>query len=163
MRNRRRHRAAFVAAGVYNIGWGALTVARPQWLFGLAGMPPANHPQVFACLGMVIGLYGVVYLEIARRPEDGWVLAAVGLTGKVLGPVGLAYLLVTRQWPLATVVLCLTNDVVWWPSFAAYLRDAWPSFRATWAAGSQNGSTNEGGHGARDEGQALSRRAAQAA
>jgi hypothetical protein len=63
-------------------------VARPQWLFELAGMPPANHPQVFACLGMVIGLYGVVYVEVARRPEEGFVLAAVGLTGKVLGPAG---------------------------------------------------------------------------
>lgn len=131
MRNRERHRRAFVAAGAYNLGWGLLTVLRPQWLFELAGMPPANHPQVFACLGMVIGLYGVVYLEVARRPEDGFVLAAVGLTGKVLGPLGLAYLLLTGQWPLATVVLCLTNDVVWWLPFGAYLRDAWPEFRAT--------------------------------
>jgi hypothetical protein len=132
MRDRQRHRRAFVAAGLYNIAWGCFTVLRPQWLFDLAGMPPANHPQAFACLGMVIGLYGVVYLEVARRPEEGWVLAAVGLTGKVLGPVGLAYLLLTRQWPLATAVLCLTNDLVWWPSFAAYLRDAWPHFRASW-------------------------------
>jgi hypothetical protein len=51
-------------------------------------MPQENYPQVFACLGMVIGLYGVLYLEVARVPERGWVLAAVGLTGKVLGPLG---------------------------------------------------------------------------
>lgn len=139
MRDRRRHQRAFVAAGCYNVVWGVFTVLRPQWLFELAGLPSANHPQVFACLGMVIGLYGVVYLEVARRPEDGWVLAAVGLTGKVLGPIGLAYLLLTRQWPLATAVLCLTNDVVWWLPFGRYLRDAWPSFRATWGNDSGGG------------------------
>lgn len=133
MRDRRRHRAVFVAAGVYNLLWGAGTVIWPQWLFTFAGMPPANHPQAFACVGMVVGLYGVAYLEVARRPEEGWVMAAVGLTGKVLGPLGLAYLLLTRQWPLATVVLCLTNDVVWWLPFGRYLRDAWPAFRASWA------------------------------
>ena len=38
---------------------------------------------------MVIGLYGLIYLEVARAPERGWPLAAVGLTGKVLGPIGL--------------------------------------------------------------------------
>ncbi len=130
---RRRHRRVFVAAGVYNLLWGAFTVLRPQWLFDLAGMPRANHPQAFACVGMVVGLYGVAYLEVARRPEEGWVMAAVGLTGKVLGPLGLAYLLVTGQWPLATVAICLTNDVVWWLPFGRYLRDAWPAFRATWA------------------------------
>lgn len=132
MRDPGRHRRTFLAAGVYNVAWGTFTVLHPQWLFDLAGMPPANHPQAFACLGMVVGLYGVAYLEVARRPAEGFALAAVGLTGKVLGPLGLGYLLVTGQWPLATAVLCLTNDVVWWVPFARYLRDAWPAYRATW-------------------------------
>ena len=49
-------------------------------------MPLANHPAVFACLGMVVGLYGVLYFEVARDPERGWLIAAVGLAGKILGP-----------------------------------------------------------------------------
>ena len=28
-----------------------------------------------------VGLYGILYLEVARRPERGWLLAAVGLAG----------------------------------------------------------------------------------
>lgn len=126
---RRLHRAVFIAAGLYNIGWGIFSVLDPQWLFRFAGMPPMVHPQIFACLGMVVGLYGVVYLEIARRPERGWVLAAVGLAGKIFGPIGLLQLIMTGVWPLATIVMCATNDFIWWIPFAIYLRDAWPAFR----------------------------------
>lgn len=126
---RRLHRAVFCAAGLYNILWGLYAAADPQWLFRLAGMPPLNYPQIFACLGMVVGLYGIIYLEVARAPERGWLLAAVGLLGKVLGPIGLAYLIASGQWPPATAVLCLTNDLIWWLPFGLYLRDAWPLFR----------------------------------
>ncbi len=127
IRRRRRHQAAFLAAGLYNLAWGAFTMASPQWLFDLAGMEGANHPQVFATLGMVVGLYGFMYLSVAAYPEYGWLTAAVGLTGKILGPTGLAVLLVTGTWPLATIVICLTNDIIWWVPFATYLRDARPS------------------------------------
>ena len=126
---RRLHRVVFICAGIYNIAWGLLTAVMPQWLFRLAHMPVDNHPQIFACLAMVIGLYGVVYFEVARVPERGWVLAAVGFVGKVLGPIGLAQLILTHVWPPSTMVLSVTNDFIWLPWFALYLRDAWPFFR----------------------------------
>lgn len=120
---RRFHRCVFVLAGIYNLGWGAFSILDPQWLFRFAGMPPSNYPQIFACLGMVVGLYGILYLEVARVPERGRLLAAVGLTGKVLGPIGLAQLIWTGAWPPATAILCVTNDLIWWIPFALYLYD----------------------------------------
>ncbi len=69
---RRRHRIVFTAAGIYNIAWGLFSMAKPQWLFELAGMEPANHPQIFATLGMVIGLYGIIYLAVAAYLRDAW-------------------------------------------------------------------------------------------
>jgi hypothetical protein len=126
---RRWHRGVFIAAGVYNIGWAAFSMADPQWLFRFARMPAANYPALFACLAMVIGLYGVLYFDVARRPEHGWLIAAVGLTGKVLGPIGMVWLIYTGGWPLRAIVLCATNDFVWWIPFLLYLRDAWPEFR----------------------------------
>ena len=128
MRRRRWHRAVFIAAGLYNIGWGVFSALDPQWLFRFAAMPPANYPEIFACLGMVVGLYGILYLEVARVPERGWLLAAVGLAGKVLGPIGLFRLIVNGAWPPATIILCLTNDLIWWLPFGLYLYDASPPY-----------------------------------
>ena len=124
---RRFHRSVFLLAGLYNLSWGLFSVLQPQWLFRFAGMPLLNHPEIFACLGMVIGLYGILYLEVARVPERGWLLAAVGLLGKVLGPIGMVQLIWCGQWPMASVVLCVTNDLIWWVPFGLYLYDAWPT------------------------------------
>ena len=123
---RRWHRAVFAAAGVYNIGWGLYSAVDPQWLFRFAGMPPMSNPEIFACLGMVIGLYGILYLDVARRPEQGWLIAAVGLAGKVLGPIGAVMLIASGAWPQAAFVLCVTNDLIWWIPFGLYLADARP-------------------------------------
>jgi hypothetical protein len=136
LRRYRWHRAVFLAAGLYNIGWGLYSALDPQWLFRFAGMPPQRYPEIFACLAMVVGLYGILYLEIARRPERGWLMAAVGLVGKVLGPIGLALLLLRGAWPPATLALCVTNDLIWWIPFGLYLHDAWPAFRADLGHGS---------------------------
>lgn len=127
------HRKTFVLAGVYNLLWGAWTGLDPQWLFRVAGMAPLNHPEVFACLGMVIGVYGLLYLEVARRPEHGFAIAAIGMLGKVLGPIGWLVAVLSGRWPLASGLLILTNDLIWWIPFGLYLRDAWPGWRATWS------------------------------
>ena len=126
---RKFHQFVFVGAGVYNIVWGLFSAFRPQWLFQFSGMPLQNYPQIFACLGMVVGLYGIIYLEIARAPERGWLLAAVGFTGKVLGPIGLVNLILSGSWPPSTAILSITNDLIWWIPFAIYLYDAWPFFK----------------------------------
>lgn len=129
IRHRVWYRRLFIAAGAYNIAWGIWSSIDPQWLFRFARMAPPRYPEVFACLAMVVGLYGFVYFEVARVPERGFVLAAVGLAGKILGPIGLGVLLLRGTWPLRAIVLCLTNDFIWWIPFALYLRDAWPYFR----------------------------------
>ncbi|MEP6765202.1 MAG: hypothetical protein ABJB66_12860 [Gemmatimonadaceae bacterium] len=127
---RRLHRSTFVAAGIYNIAWGVYSALDPQWLFRFANMAPLNQPAIFSCLAMVVGLYGLVYFEVARRLEAGFPLAAIGLIGKILGPIGLGVLMFSGQWPVRSIVLCLTNDLIWWVPFALYLGDAWPFFRS---------------------------------
>jgi hypothetical protein len=96
----------------------------PAWLFRFSGTAPPRYPEVFACLGMVIGLYGVLCLDVARRPEGGRLIAAVGLAGKVIGPIGWLLLYLRGSWPLASGVLILTNDLVWWLPFGLYLADS---------------------------------------
>ena len=47
---------------------------------------------------------------------------AVGLLGKILGPVGFVWAAATGRLPLAFGLVVLANDVLWWPAFVAYLR-----------------------------------------
>src|SRR5688572_11922336 len=126
MPRRQLHRNTFILAGTYNLGFGLYSAIDPQWFFRLAGMPPLNHPAIFSCLGMVVALYGILYFEVARQPEKGWLIAAVGLLGKFLGPAGMANLIATGQWPREAAILIIGNDLIWWIPFTLYLRDAWP-------------------------------------
>lgn len=129
---RTAHRWTFGLAALYNLGWGLFAAWDPQWLFRFAALPPLNHPQIYACLGMVVGVYGLLYAEVARVPEQGFAIAAVGLLGKILGPIGMAQLVLSGTWPPSAAVLCLTNDLIWWAPFAWYLLDAWPGYRDGW-------------------------------
>ena len=125
MKRRRLHQVVFAGAAIYNVGWGLLTALRPQWLFDAVGIEQTRYPEIFACLGMVIGLYGLLYLQVARDPERGWWIAAVGFAGKLLGPVGMGFAVATGAWPWqAFLYLNLSNDFVWLPFFALYLWDA---------------------------------------
>jgi len=131
MKRRRFHQAVFALAGAYNLAWGAYSAIDPQWLFRYAGMAPLNHPAIFACLGMVVGVYGLLYWQVVREPERGFAIAAVGLLGKVLGPIGLIQLIASGAWPMKSVVLCVTNDFIWWIPFAIYLYDCRNARRET--------------------------------
>src|SRR5437762_13246469 len=98
IRRRRFHRFVFLAAGTYNLALGIYSATDPQWLFRFAKMALSNHPEIFACLAMIVGIYGLLYWLVALIPEEGFAIAAVGLLGKVLGPIGLARLLITGVW-----------------------------------------------------------------
>jgi hypothetical protein len=124
MKRRRLHQTVFAAAGVYNIAWGLYCATDPQWFFRLTRDPAQSRVEVVSALGLVVGLYGVLYLEVARVPERGWLIAAVGLAGKVIGPIGLAWLIVSGAWPVQSLWICVTNDFIWWAPFTLYLWDA---------------------------------------
>ena len=79
---------------------------------------------------MAVGLYGLFYLEVARVPSRGWLMAADGLIGNILGPIGAVVLIAQEQWPPKAFILCLTNDLIWWIPFGLYLYDAWKPFIA---------------------------------
>ena len=127
---RRLHRAVFVAAGAYNIAWGIATAVYPQWLYRVTGGTTQDRAEMASALGLVIGLYGVLYLEVARVPERGALIAAVGLVGKVLGPIGMVVLVASGSWPASSLLVNVTNDFIWWVPFGLYLFDGWGAARA---------------------------------
>ncbi|MBA3320017.1 MAG: alkyl hydroperoxide reductase, partial [Pyrinomonadaceae bacterium] len=76
------------AAGIYNIAWGTWVVLFPLAFFQWAGMESPNYPEIWQCVGMVVGVYGVGYWIAARNPFRHWPVVLVGFLGKLLGPIG---------------------------------------------------------------------------
>jgi hypothetical protein len=109
------------AAGVYNLLWGAWVVLFPSALFRWGGMPPNNYPQIWQCVGMIVGVYGIGYLLAAQDPFRYWPMVFVGLLGKVLGPLGMWWSVAHSGLPASMAWTCLTNDLIWWAPFALIL------------------------------------------
>ena len=113
-----------VAAGVYNLLWGALTVLVPGWLFDLTALDRPNYPFIWQCVGMIVGVYGIGYLAAARDPLRHWPIVLVGLLGKIFGPLGYALGVLQGDVPVGFGVTLPTNDLVWWVPFALILAAA---------------------------------------
>ena len=119
-----------VAAGIYNLAWGGLTVHLPGWLFDLTGMDRPNYPFIWQCVGMIVGVYGIGYLAASRDPARHWPIVLVGLLGKIFGPLGYLMGLMRGDVPAAFGVTLPTNDLVWWVPFTVILLHAWRSHAA---------------------------------
>jgi len=121
--------AVLVAAGIYNLVWGAVAIIAPAWCFRIVGMEAPNYPELWQCIGMIVGVYGIGYLAAATDPLRHWPIVLVGLLGKILGPIGFAGALVSGRFPWAFGWNIVTNDLVWWIPFAAILWTAWRATR----------------------------------
>ena len=121
--------AVLVAAAVYNVAFGAWAVLWPSSAFELAGLEPPNYPELWQCIGMIVGVYGVGYAIAARDPLRHWPIVLVGLLGKVLGPIGFLGAVLHDRVPLEAGLVIVTNDLIWWPGFALALWLAWRARR----------------------------------
>jgi len=113
-----------IAAGAYNLLWGAAVVLFPLAAFELAGLEPPRYPSVWQCVGMIVGVYGVGYLAAATDPLRHWPIVLVGLLGKVFGPIGFVIAASRGELPWAFGLTILTNDLLWWIPFGLILARA---------------------------------------
>ncbi len=118
-------RHVLVAAGIYNLVWGAFAVLFPGAIFRWLEMAQPNYPQLWQCIGMIVGVYGLGYLIAASDPARHWPIVLVGFLGKVFGPLGMVQALWTGALPWGFALNCVTNDLIWWVPFALILKHAW--------------------------------------
>jgi len=114
-------------AAAYNLLWGAWVVLFPLQGFALAGMAPPRYPEIWQCVGMIVGVYGVGYAVAARDPLRHWPIVLVGLLGKVFGPIGFVRAAAAGVLPWAAGWTIVTNDLIWWVPFGWIL---WHAHRA---------------------------------
>lgn len=120
-RQRRFYRRVFAAAGAYNLAFGIWVGLAPSAYFDLTGLERLNLMPIWQCLGMVIAIYGFLYLHAARRLDAAWPIIAVGLLGKVLGPLGWVKAVLVDKWPMGSGWMIVFNDLIWWVPFGAFL------------------------------------------
>jgi small multidrug resistance pump len=117
------YRLIFSLAALYNIAFGIWACIWPGALFAMLEMAAPNYPSLWQCLGMVVGLYGILYAYAAIRLERAKLIIVIGRAGKILGPIGMFIAFQSGEWPLRAVTLIVFNDFVWWLPFTVFLLD----------------------------------------
>jgi len=117
----RVYRFAFSAAAAYNIAFGLWAAIFPHAFFDVFALDPPRYPDIWACLGMVVGLYGVGYAYAAWRLDRAFPFIAIGLAGKILGPIGWVIAFRSHELPWRTLPLIVFDDLLWWLPFALFL------------------------------------------
>jgi len=114
------YRLIFSLAALYNIAFGIWACIWPAALFAMLEMAAPNYPSLWQCLGMVVGLYGILYVYAAIRLDRAKLIIVIGLAGKILGPIGMFIAFQSGEWPGCYVDrvqrFCLVVAVYCFPS-----------------------------------------------
>jgi len=115
-------RRVLLAAAAYNLSWGVFAILSPLTIFRLAGFNPLPvYPELWQCIGMMVGVYGIGYGIAALDPVRHWPIVLVGLLGKIFGPIGFVSAANSGRFPIAMGWTILTNDLIWWIPFSLIL------------------------------------------
>lgn len=118
-------KTVLIFAAIYNIAWGAFAIFFPMAIFEWCEFDPLPlYPQLWQCIGMIVGVYGIGYWIAARHPFVHWPVILVGLLGKIFGPIGFVSAVLQETLPARMGWTILTNDLIWWIPFATILFSA---------------------------------------
>lgn len=110
-------------AGLYNISFGFWAIFFPEQYFKLNNQAP-TAPELWQCIGMIVGLYGLGYLIACTDIRRYWPIVLIGLLGKILGPLGFLAYLVAGKVSLQGALVIFFNDLIWIIPFAIILAKA---------------------------------------
>ena len=118
-------------AGIYNVIWGGIAILFPIYSFEILGMRAPLYPQLWQCIGMIVGVYGLGYWIAATNPLVHWPIILVGFLGKIFGPLGFAWAIFQEELPLIFGVHIITNDFIWWIPFFLILKNVFSKYLNT--------------------------------
>ena len=112
-------------AGLYNLVWGAWVILFPKLSFTLHGMELPRYLEIWQCVGMIVGVYGIGYIAASSDPIKHWPIVLVGFLGKIFGPIGFAKALIDGVFPPTFFINIIFNDLIWWVPFFMILKDTY--------------------------------------
>ncbi|MFM7467926.1 MAG: hypothetical protein ACKO37_00275 [Vampirovibrionales bacterium] len=119
-----------LSAAIYNAAWGAWVILFPLTLFQWMHMPVPNYPELWQCVGMIVGCYALGYAIAVLAPYRYWPVVLVGLVGKLLGPIGFVKAVyVDHTFSPWFGLNILTNDLLWWIPFFLILQGKYNAFQ----------------------------------
>ena len=118
-------------AGIYNLAFGLFAILAPNLMFDWIAMERPKYPELWQCIGMSVGVYGIGYMIAALDPARHWPIVLVGFLGKIFGPIGMVWAVVRGTLPLQFGLANVTNDLIWLIPFALVLRFAYLQSAAT--------------------------------
>lgn len=113
-----------ILAAIYNLVWGAGVLFYPTETISFLGLGDLNHIQIWQCLGMIVGVYGIGYACAANNPIKHWPIILVGFLGKLFGPIGFLHAAYSGDLPWRFGLLNISNDLIWLLPFAIILLKA---------------------------------------
>lgn len=112
-------------AALYNAAFGVWAIFFPRLAFEWSGIAAPNYLELWQCIGMIVGVYGLGYWIAASNPLRHWPIVLVGLLGKIFGPIGFLKAALDGTLPWSFGWINVLNDLIWIVPFAAILHAAY--------------------------------------
>ncbi|HUH75411.1 MAG TPA: AhpC/TSA family protein [Chitinophagales bacterium] len=120
-RNSQWMKAILLIAGLYSILWGTSVILFPNFWFHLANLETPNYIQLWQSYGMYSVSMGIGYLIAYTNPLRHWPIVLVGLTVKILAPIGFFINYLQGDLPFVIFQMNITNDLIWCIPFGLIL------------------------------------------
>lgn len=107
-------RGVLLLAGGYNLSWGVFIYNFPEafhrWLSAGA---VAYGGKLVIYQGVGVFIFGIMYILAAMYPLRFWYFILLGLLSKLLGAVGVYFLIINKNVTKQFIFHVLVNDLAW--------------------------------------------------
>lgn len=127
-RSARWHGITLLGAGLQCLVWGVFIIlwpAKSSLVYGFA-RPPVEL-FLWQGTGLVIVLFGIGYVIASTNPLQHWLIVLIGLLGKSLGPIGMAWSVYHGHVSPEVLYLIPINDLIWLIPFGLILNRVYRS------------------------------------
>lgn len=107
------------AAAAYHLALGLGMVLVPHAAFQLAGLPVPGHASMARYCGALMAVFGAGCWFASMAPYAHWIMAALGLAGKLVDVVAMGAEVASGHLPATSAWILVPHDLVWLYPFGA--------------------------------------------